>query len=386
MTNRINVAVTGFVGSGSSAVIDLLKEFDVCENALGKDKPYEHIPLYTHNGLLELGSILQNVNSPHNSDMAINGFIDSMERLNNNNFGWYGSYKWYVGDKFQKATQDFVSSISKVVDGKTCEHTIKVKWSLIKVILQIAAKIVYKRPIPKLGRVYVYDKKPVYYSMPTSEEYYLAARKFINSYFEMCSTVDKQVMVYDHLIWPQHAKLVDDYFGDNFKVIIVLRDARDMFTLNKYYLYCPPIGNGKPLFPTEPKEFCEYWRRVNHCVKGVDSNKILYLNFEDLVYNYDEALNKIIKFIGLKEINHVNKNRYFDPSKSIKNTQTFYINNEYYNESKIIEKEIPNHLYNFPYKIKTSFSEMFDDPNYVTKSKKDKKDKKDKKSISTNDK
>lgn len=368
MNNSINVAVTGYIGTGSSAVIDFLREFDVCAVALGKDKAYEHIPFYVDHGLFDLGAILMNVNSALRSDTAICSFLESMKRLNDNNFGWFGSYKWYVGERFEKAVNEFIEKISISFPGRSCNHYIKVKFSLFKVLLQIAAKIIYKRPVYKWGRVYVYDNKQMYFSMPTYEEYYSAARKFVNDYFDICAEPNKQVMVYDHLLWPQHTRLVDDYFGDNFRLIVVLRDPRDVYILDKHYWHKPPVGNGDPFFPTKVQDFVDYWKRIRGYEAKVSRNKILYVQFEDLIYNYEQTAKQIMDFVGLKKEEHVAKRRYFNPDKSIKNTQTFTLEDEWLKEADFIQQKLPESTYDFPYEISTSFSEMFDDPNYVTTS------------------
>ncbi len=362
MENRINVAVTGYVGTGSSAVIDLLKEFRCCGIALGSDKDYEHIPFYVDKGLFDLGAILMNVNSSLRSDTAISSFIESMDWLNNNNFGWFGSYKWLLGDQFKKAYHNFVSEISHPINGKSYSHYKKVRFSLFKVLLQLAAKIIYNRPVTKWGRQYVLDGKQMYFSMPTPDEFYSAARKFVNAYFEMCAEPDKEIMVYDHLLWPQQSKLVNNYFDDKFKMIIVMRDARDLYNLNKNYWYVPPRGTGNPLFPTNTEMFIDYWRRVRGIESLENTEKVLYVQFEDLIYNYESTVIKIMGFLNLKKEDHINKKRYFDPSKSIKNTQTYLIKEEWRKEADIIFDSIPQYTYNFPYSINTSISEMFDTP------------------------
>lgn len=361
MSEKLNVAVTGYVGTGSSAVIDLLKEFDVCGVALGEDRDYEHIPFYADNGLFDLGAILMNVNSSLRSDTAISSFIDRMDWLNNNNFGWFGSYKWLVADKFEQAVKEFVEEISMPIYGVSYSHYKRVKFSLIKVLLQFAAKIVYKRPVTKWGRVYVFDKKQMYFSMPSQEEFYKAAKKFVNAYFNMCAIPNKQIMIYDHLLWPQQIKLMNDYFTDNFKTIIVMRDARDLYNLNKNYWYKPPLGSGSPVFPTNPTDFVDYWRRVRG-IEGTnfDPSKVMYVHFEDLIYNYEKTVEKIMSFLNLSASQHKHKKKYFDPSRSIKNTQTFLVEEEWKKEAGIIQEMIPQYTFDFPYTINTSISEMFD--------------------------
>lgn len=377
MNNRLNVAVTGYVGTGSSAVVDLLKEFDCCGVTFG-EREYEHIPFYADNGLFDLGAILMNVNSSIRSDTAISSFIERMEWLNNHNFGWFGSYKWLVGNQFEKAVQEFVEEISVPIQGVTYSHYKKVKFSLFKVFLQLAAKIVYNRPVTKWGRTYVYDKKQMYFSMPTQEEFTKAAKKFVNAYFEMCAEPGKQIMLYDHLLWPQQAKLVDDYFEDNFKLIVVMRDARDLYNLNKNYWYKPPLGNGSPLFPTTPDGFADYWKRVREIEKiNVNPNKVLQIQFEDLIYNYDQTVQQIIDFLGLSVGQHVHKKKYFDPARSIKNTQTYLVNEEWEREARAIKENIPQYTFDFPYSINTSISEMFDTPGTTPVPRNTKKEKSD---------
>lgn len=359
MSDKLNVAVTGFVGTGSSAIIDLLREFDNCGIALGEDRAYEHIPFYADNGLFDLGAILMNVNSSLRSDTAISSFKDSMEWLNNNNFGWFGSYKWLVGDRFESIVNEFISSISYPISGNSYSHYKYVKFSIFKVALQLAARIVYKRPVVKWGRKYIYDKKQMYFSMPTESEFYSAAKKFVNNYFEICADKNKDIMIYDHLLWPQQTHLVDQYFDKKFKMIIVKRDVRDLFTLNKHFWFKPPEGNGNPLFPTNPEDFIDYWKRLDVVYDNANHDKVLYVNFEDLVYKYDKTVAEIISFLGLSSTQHVNKKKFFDPEKSIKNTQTFTINKEWHNEIILLEKRLKENIYQFPYENNTSIKEMF---------------------------
>ncbi|TWT27781.1 hypothetical protein [Planomicrobium sp. CPCC 101110] len=363
MNKRLNVAVTGYTGTGSSAVIDFLREFDVCGVPFGEDKEYEHIPFYADSGLFDLGAILMNVNSPARSDTAISSFVNSMNWLNNNNFGWFGSYKWLVGDKFQKAVQEFIGEISQPIIGSTYSHYKSVRFSVLKVLLQLAAKIVYKRSFIRWGRKYVIDKKQNYFSMPTPTEFYSAARKFVNAYFEMCSEPGKQIMIYDHLLWPQQTHLINDYFDQNFKMIVVMRDVRDLYTLNKNYWYKPPVGTGTPLFPINPYEFVEYWKRVGELEnKKNNSSGVLYIYFEDLVYDYDATALKIMEYLKLEPEQHINKKKYFNPAESIKNTQTFFVKKPWAQEAAIIGNRIPEYTYDFPFLINTSVSEMFDRP------------------------
>ena len=90
--------------------------------------------------------------------------------------------------------------------------------------------------------------------------------------------------------------------------------------------------------------------------KECNSNKVLRIRFEDLIYNYDDEVKRITKFLGFTGKDHINKKSRFDPDISIKNTQLFR-KKEYQEESKIIERELEKYLYNFPYEINNDVKE-----------------------------
>ncbi len=347
MMKKINIAVTGYYATGSSALIDLLKEYDSVSIASPVDGDYEHMAFYTQGAFYDLASILLSpFRSVYGSDMAINEFIDAAKRLNDNDFGWYGSYQKYYGDQYMNSVYKFIDSISYKKDRKSAAHAIKVVYSFIKAIKQLAAKIIYKRPITSLGRKYIYDDKLCYFSMPTKDEFCLAAKEYTNSYIEMCRK-DNSVNIFDHLIWPQQCETINEFMPDNLKIIVLDRDPRDVYLLNKYYWHKPPVSTTKPYYPTNPSDFVNEWRRTIQ--KRGNTDRVLFLHFEDLVYKYEETVKEIEKFIGLKSVNHTNKYSTFEPERSIENTQVFNLSNEWKKEVELIEKELSDYLYPFPY-------------------------------------
>ena len=94
--------------------------------------------------------------------------------------------------------------------------------------------------------------------------------------------------------------------------------------------------------------------------KKENTDKILFIQFEDLIYNYDAIVTQIENFVGCH--NHKYCKKYFDPDISINNTQLF--NNPQYQknlkEIQYIEKNLSNYLFNFkndskPIKFKKAF-------------------------------
>lgn len=125
MVKKQFVAVTGYCGTGSSAVIDLLKEYSDVNIAAPVPECYEHVALYFQGGLYDLASILLSpYRSVSSSSMAISEFIDTAKRLNDNDFGWYGGYAEHYGATYMDAVNKFVSTISTERSGRNLEHRI----------------------------------------------------------------------------------------------------------------------------------------------------------------------------------------------------------------------------------------------------------------------
>ena len=96
--------------------------------------------------------------------------------------------------------------------------------------------------------------------------------------------------------------------------------------------------------------------------KECNSSKVLRVKFEDLIYKYDDTLNIIINHLGFNKEDHINRKSRFNPELSIKNTQL--CNNIIYkDEIKIIEKELKEYLYDFPYSLENEVKNTveFDD-------------------------
>jgi len=280
--------------------------------------------------------------------MAISEFIDTAKRLNDNDFGWYGGYAEHYGATYMDAVNKFVSTISTERSGRNLEHRIGIRKSVIKAILQIGAKILYNRPITSLGRKYVYVSKPFFYCMPTEEEFFCAAKQYILSYLQMCSK-GEGVNVFDHLLWPQQSDTISEFFPENFKVIVVYRDPRDVYLLNKYYWYKPPVSapGAIPYFPTDVMKFCDEWKRMIYDCTG--KKNVLLIFFEDLVYQYDKTVKNIEDFLDLEINNHTKKYTFFEPERSIENTQVFRLSNEWIEEIAPINSLLSSYLYHFPY-------------------------------------
>ncbi|WP_031554198.1 sulfotransferase domain-containing protein [Oribacterium sp. FC2011] len=356
------IAVTGYFGSGSSAVLDLLSEYRCNGTGLIEDKGgYEHNTLYFPGGIFDLEDKLLKNNDIHRSDEALATFKREMMRLNNNNFGWYGSFRELFGNQFEKNLNQFIDDLHPFNIGVRyygqCE---KVIFNPLKIPVQLAAKILVGRNIYKWGRQFVYNsvKPGMTVAFPSDEEFYTAAKRFVKAYLEMYREPGKGNIVFDRLLLCHNLYRIPHYFDDDFRIIRMQRDIRDVYIFNKYLWKEIHAGS---MYPFEIDTFVDYWRRVNACEQPSDDYRILTVSFEDLIYNYEETVERIEKHCSLKPEDRTAFKSFFDPAKSIKNTQVYRISDKWKDEINRLEKEFSEYTYQFPYEIETSISDMFDD-------------------------
>lgn len=341
------VSVTGFYGTGSSAVLDLLKEYKNSHAVPENGRYYEHNTFYVSGGLFDLVTLLRIGNAPLQSDYVLNNFVSKMKQLNDYYYLWFGSFKALTGKKFMNLVYEFVNSISQHHKGKNYNHVIKTRLSPIKALLQFGAHLVYHKNFVRYGIGYIYDNKPIYYANPTEEELYVATRRFTEGYFNLFEQPNSALDIYDHLIWPQQVDSHANCFNDDFKIIIAYRDPRDVYISDQFIWSKPPIGRGNKHFSDNVDDFIEEWKRtVTH---QYDNPNALKIQFEDLVYNYEDAIKRIEQFVGLESDTHNNIKHFFDPLKSIENTQVFLLNPEWKKIADKIASELPEYIYNFPY-------------------------------------
>ena len=102
------IVPTGYMGSGSSAVTDLMSEYENCSNEF---KSYEYVFLHCPNGLFDLEDELMYGNNAIKSDYSIRTFYEQMRKLYDKKYWWIGNYKKIIGPQFMKYTQEFVETI-----------------------------------------------------------------------------------------------------------------------------------------------------------------------------------------------------------------------------------------------------------------------------------
>lgn len=332
------IVPASYMGSGSSAVTDLISEFKNVNNEYGN---FEYVFLHCPNGVFDLEDKLLIGNNALRSDEAIHTFLHTMRQLYDKKYWWVGNYKKIIGEEFYSRTIDYINKLSDFRFNdywyyqENTNFRMFIKLAFNKIIKLITFnKVKLKKPLLYKENVFCY---------PNNEKFYRITKKYVNDILKMFDSSNNDILL-DQLLLPYNLFRIDNYFDNNLKVIVVERDPRDVFLSNKY------IWSQKDdtvPFSRDVKEFCKQYKMIRVMEKKSNSSKILRIKFEDLIYKYDETKNIIMKFLGYTEKDHLLPKSKFNPDVSIKNTQLFK-NEKYKKEARYIEKELFEYLYEFP--------------------------------------
>lgn len=346
------IVPTGYMGSGSSVVTDLVSEFEGYEASCGT---FEYVFLHCPDGVFDLEDKLLVGNNAIRSDEALHSFYHRMKQLYNKKYWWVGHYNEIVGEDFLQITEDYIKDLTQFKPDFYWyyqENTnIRMFFGLIVrriVGLLTFRKVELKKPLthPQMWISYV-----------TPEEFYEKTKKYVFAILGKLGAEEKNIIL-DQLLLPFNLHRMENYFDDNVEVFVIERDPRDMFLMNKY-VYSKK--NEAVAYPTEVHAFCEYYRRLREMEVPTENAHVHRFKFEDFIYRYDETIEQVQRILGDREAvpEHLRKRSCFDPDKSIHNTQMFYNQEQYKEESDIIEKQLSEYLYQFPYHHEAKREEMF---------------------------
>ena len=197
----MNIAITGYYGTGSSAVIDLLSEYDGCSE--GGLHAYEHLPLYYPDGLFDLEHKLLLGNDPHRSDEAIKSFRKAMRILNDNKFEWCGTYQRKYGDEFMKLVEDFLGKITQFTcEGEWYNYYLPAEFNLKKFI-----KDLIKTFIPGKSVVGEFGKLPPRLVSDKMELSFVDEEEIVKNGYDLTINKYKEVE-YEKIEYPPTSEII----------------------------------------------------------------------------------------------------------------------------------------------------------------------------------
>ena len=143
--------------------------------------------------------------------------------------------------------------------------------------------------------------------------------------------------VFDQLTPPATPQRYHKYFSQKIKSISVNRDPRDLFIFAKIkdvpYIAHDSVDN-----------FIVWYAANNQPAFRVPHEDVLYLRYEDLIYEYDATVNTIKQFLGIEG---TPTKEFFNPSISAVNTQLFSKYPEFSNDIAQITEKLKSYLYDF---------------------------------------
>lgn len=335
------VSVVGFYATGSSAVIDYLKEF----------KETNVIDLEIHllenkNGLYELDKIFSlEGGNPVIQGLKINDFQKLVKFLSEKGFGKPYDHREVWNGYFIKRSMQFINDITNgSVEMPIVFNNVENDKKLLnhKRILKFK-RFFYKKVLgrKKVKKEQFMVRDRLYFPKVSYEEYVVLQEKYVSDLINYLRKNNKEITILDQFM-PLALYKERHKFLKNQKIIYVERDPRD--------IYISMIERQKEKFvPREVEQFIRFYRRfreVNNI--EIDEKDTLFIKFEDLIYNYDKTCEKINLFLGLNSELRINRKKFFNPEISIKNTQLFNDYKKYSKDIEIIKEKLDKYCYEFP--------------------------------------
>lgn len=344
-TGLQHIVTVSYMGSGSSAVTDLLREY---ENVDCPNGSYEYIFLHCPDGVFDLEDKLLHNNNALRSDEALRSFRFTMNELFENTRWWFGNYKNRLSSRFMEYVDQFISQITTCTyEGFWYEHE---KAS--------SRRIIVGRQLAKLGleprgfRHRYPDWMQV--AFPSANTFYDAANLFIDNVFADTFETNK-IALLDQLFLPHNLDRVGSYFPHT-KYLLVRRDPRDVFILNKYVW----TKQGCPIpFPKEVNEFCTFYAAMVSSTPPVDDALVQQIWFEDLILEHNSTLEQIERFLGSEIGIQTDKGKFLVPTKSARNIGVYKDDPAFAQEADTIATKLEKYLY--PKPIDAAFSNRNDE-------------------------
>lgn len=332
------ITCASYYGTGSSAIVDLLGEYDDFKY-LGN---YEFRFIQDPDGISDLEYNIVENNHRHNSGNSLKRYKRNVDFLAGGKF--INKYESYFNNKWKEYSYKYIDDLTDFTyKGYWHQDVIekgKIFYTYKRIINKILKRTIWRRESERSFNEL--PKEITICSNPSEEKFLEITRKYIYKLFSEANDTNKNNIIVDQLVPASNLKRYLRYFND-IKVFIVDRDPRDIYLLEKY------IWKGN-VIPTESVEkFCKWFLYTrNHRNNDVfQADKVFFLQFEDLIYNYKSKIIEIQNWLEVSSDTHIFKKKKFNPEKSILNTRLWEKGYGNKNEIEYIEKHLSKYIYNY---------------------------------------
>ena len=334
------ITCSSYYGTGSSAVTDFVSEFDNVFDFTIEEFRFIQDP----DGISDLEFNLVECFNRHNSGHSLKRYKKLVDFYVGNPLS--RKYSAFFGDTWKRLSYKYIDDLT--------DFTFKGWW--LYDLYDRGAFYHFRKRLPnKILHMTIWKNRSIddqfntmkneitYCSHPSEEKFLRVTRNYIYDLFTSVMPKDKEIMMVDQLLPPMNLPRYLRSFNDNIQTVVVDRDPRDLFVLDKYQW-----KDG--IIPNDVETFCKWFKytREHRKVENMDTDQVHFIRFEDLVYKYEETTRELITWLGLNEKLHSRAGEVFKPSESIKNTQVWKRFPQSSSEVKVIEKELGEYLYDFP--------------------------------------
>lgn len=326
------ILVNGYTATGSSAVIDLLQEYD---NTYVP--PHEFRLLCDPFGIIDLDREINNSVDCLNDDIAIRNFqwFTNKYFKTSRRFGTIGlNYEKDYTKNIRIATEHYIEKMTKM--------TYTGYWWFLSLNQTVFQQLLFKL-LRKL-RIYDFRKHCKMRLVTVNESEFLKiTQEYLDEIFEPLVSKNDFIIL-DQAIPANYPGYGERYFSSA-KVINVERDPRDVYMniMTEEKRTGAIVGHvGLDISKTHNVQlFIEWYKKYRR--KGMPGD-CLNIYFEDLILNYEVTKEKILDYLGISEKSHSKPREFLRVEKSIKNIEQWK-NYPHQEEIKEIEKALPEYLY-----------------------------------------
>ena len=332
------ITCSSYYGTGSSAVTDFVAEFENVFDFTNEEFRFIQDP----DGISDLEFNLVECFNRHNSGHSLKRYKKLVDYYSGNIFG--SKYSGFFGKNWEKLSYEYIDRLTDFTFPGWWMYDLydRGEWFYFRkrIVNKILHKTIWKNSDRQLNTM---KNEITYCSHPSEEKFLRLTREYIYNLFTSVIPDDKEIMMVDQLLPPMNLSRYLRYFDNNIQTVVVDRDPRDVFVLDKYVWKDGVI-------PNDAETFCKWFEytRSHRRVENMNSDQVHFIRFEDLIYKYDETTGELITWLGLDAKKHNRPKQNFKPEVSIKNTRAWKNFPESEKEVSIIKQRLGEYLYEFP--------------------------------------
>lgn len=337
--NHKFITCTGFGGTGSSVISDLMQEYKDVKSC-GAD--FEMSLAFATDGISDLQHYIVD-------DFERNKTAEGIYRFRRLTNLISKEYSNKLQIDFCSVVEDYLHQLVKVkFNGSNYLHPLR--YGKLERLVYYKIPLGIQRRLRKLfpakdGYEHTSKfKRRVPIELSCDQSVFIRETKLL--FDRLLNSVDSDnkylFLCFDQLVPAYNFSRYTNYFS-NLKVIVVDRDPRDLYLLNKLFWR-------EGWIPADDVNTFISWYKLlrNQIEKDVSSSdNVLYVKFEDSIYRYEETIKTIEIFLGLDSTNHIKPKSFFNPDISIKNTRLWDKFDDYHHEVEQIEKELMSYCYKY---------------------------------------